>query len=160
MKKFILIVGILFFTILTSCKPDAKKAIDKAEEIAKEYINFMLSEEPAVENAKFIGYASPNTLVSSNTEYLDYMGEDACKILYGTEDDNPLDVNKAYNEKYGTTCYKNFTPEIQSRVNTLWENLKLADSTELWIHIVSIGIVVAVITLAVYTKGFFAFRGL
>ena len=100
---------------------------------------------------RHIGYASPNTLVSSNTEYLDYMGEDACEILYGTEGNNPLDVNEAYNEKYGTTCYKNFTPEIQSRVNTLWENLKLADSTELWIHIVSIGIVVAVITLAVYT---------
>ena len=72
-------------------------------------------------------------------------------ILYGKDGVDPLDVNKAYNEKYGTTCYKNFTPEIQSRVNTLWENLKLADSTELWVHVLSIGIVVAVVTLAVYT---------
>ena len=129
------------------CIPKSSKNPD----VAKEYINFMLSEEPAVENAKFIGYASPNTLVSSNADYLDYMGEDACEILYGTEGNNPLDVNEAYNEKYGTTCYKNFTPEIQSRVNTLWENLKLADSTEPWIHVVSISIVVAVIALAVYT---------
>ena len=129
------------------CIPKSSKNPD----VAKEYINFMLSEEPAVENAKFIGYASPNTLVSSNADYLDYMGEDACEILYGTEGHNPLDVNKEYNEKYGTTCYKNFTPEIQSRVNTLWENLKLADSTEPWIHVVSISIVVAVIALAVYT---------
>ena len=129
------------------CIPKSSKNPD----VAKEYINFMLSEEPAVENAKFIGYASPNTLVSSNSDYLDYMGEDACEILYGTEGHNPLDVNKEYNEKYGTTCYKNFTPEIQSRVNTLWENLKLADSTEPWIHVVSISIVVAVIALAVYT---------
>ena len=129
------------------CIPKSSKNPD----VAKEYINFMLSEEPAVENAKFIGYASPNTLVSSNADYLDYMGEDACEILYGTEGHNPLDVNEAYNEKYGTTCYKNFTPEIQSRVNTLWENLKLADSTEPWIHVVSISIVVAVIALAVYT---------
>ena len=129
------------------CIPKSSKNPD----VAKEYINFMLSEEPAVENAKFIGYASPNTLVSSNADYLDYMGEDACEILYGTEDHNPFDVNKEYNEKYGTTCYKNFTPEIQSRVNTLWENLKLADSTEPWIHVVSISIVVAVIALAVYT---------
>ena len=123
----------------------------KNPEVAKEYINFMLSEEPAVENAKYIGYASPNTLVSSNADYLDYMGEDACEILYGKDGVDPLDVNKAYNEKYGTTCYKNFSPEIQSRVNTLWENLKLADSTELWVHVLSIGIVVAVVTLAVYT---------
>ena len=129
------------------CIPKSSKNPD----VAKEYINFMLTEAPAVENAKFIGYASPNTLVSSNADYLDYMGEDACEILYGTEGHNPLDVNKEYNEKYGTTCYKNFTPEIQSRVNTLWENLKLANSTEPWIHVVSIGIVVAVIALAVYT---------
>ena len=129
------------------CIPKSSKNPD----VAKEYINFMLTEAPAVENAKFIGYASPNTLVSSNADYLDYMGEDACEILYGTEGNNPLDVNEAYNEKYGTTCYKNFTPEIQSRVNTLWENLKLADSTEPWIHVVSISIVVAVIALAVYT---------
>ena len=123
----------------------------KNPEVAKEYINFMLSEEPAVENAKYIGYASPNTLVRSNADYLDYMGEDACEILYGKDGVDPLDVNKAYNEMYGTTCYKNFTPEIQSRVNTLWENLKLADSTELWVHLLSIGIVAAVVTLAVYT---------
>ena len=129
------------------CIPKSSKNPD----VAKEYINFMLSEEPAVENAKFIGYASPNTLVSSNADYLDYMGEDACEILYGTEGHNPLDVNEAYNEKYGTTCYKNFTPEIQSRVNTLWENLKLADSTELWIHLLSGGIVIAIVALAVYT---------
>ena len=120
----------------------------KNPEVAKEYINFMLSEEPAVENAKYIGYASPNTLVSSNEDYLDYMGEDASEILYGV---NPKEINAAYNEKYGTTCYKNFTPEIQSRVNTLWENLKLSDSTELWVHILSGGIVVAVVALAVYT---------
>ena len=120
----------------------------KNPEVAKEYINFMLSEEPAVENAKYIGYASPNTLVSSNADYLDFMGEDACEILYGT---NPKEINAAYNDKHGTTCYKNFTPEIQSRVNTLWENLKLADSTELWVHLLSGGIVIAIVALAVYT---------
>lgn len=39
MNRIIFIAGIMFFTILIGCKPDAKKAIDKAEEIAKEYIN-------------------------------------------------------------------------------------------------------------------------
>ena len=120
----------------------------KNPEVAKEYINFMLSAEPAIQNAEYIYYASPNTLVSSNEEYVDYMGEFACELLYDTM---PADVNGEYNELFGTTCYKNFTPEIQTRVNTLWENLKLADSTEAWIHVVAILIVVLVVALAVYT---------
>ncbi|MBR7117477.1 MAG: extracellular solute-binding protein [Clostridia bacterium] len=129
-------------------------------EIAKEYINFMLSEEPAVANAEYIGYASPNKLVIENEEYIEYMtdyayegenGETAYDLLYSN---NPAVVNKAYNEKIGSdnaACYRNFTPEIQSRVNTLWENLKLADATELWVHITAITIVVAVVALAVYS---------
>ena len=120
----------------------------KNPEVAKEYIDFMLSADPAIQNAEYIYYASPNTLVSSNEDYIDYMGDFAYDLLYDTM---PDDVNAAYNEKFGTSCYKNFTPEIQSRVNTLWENLKLADSTEAWIHVVAITIVVAVVALAVYT---------
>ena len=120
----------------------------KNPEVAKEYINFMLSEEAAIANAEFICYASPNTLVSQNEDYIDYMGEFAYTLLY---DKMPDDVNGAYNEKFGTTCYKNFTPEIQSRINTLWENLKLADSTEPWIHVVSISIIAAVSAVALYT---------
>ncbi len=120
----------------------------KNPEVAKEYINFMLSAEPAIENAEYIYYASPNTLVSENEDYIDYMGEFAYELLYDTL---PDDVNADYNAAHGTTCYKNFTPDIQTRVNTLWENLKLADSTEAWIHILSVGIVVAVVALAVYT---------
>ena len=123
-------------------------ASSKNPEVAKEYINFMLSAEPAIENAKFIYYASPNTLVSENEEYIDYMGEFAYELLYDTM---PEDVNGEYNKKFGTTCYKNFTPEIQSRINTLWENLKLADSTEPWIHVVSISITALVIFVALYS---------
>ena len=120
----------------------------KNPEVAKEYINFMLSAEPGIENAEYIYYASPNTLVSENEEYIEYMGEFAYSLLY---DKMPEDVNGAYNEKFGTTCYKNFTPEIQTRINTLWENLKLANSTEPWIHIVSISITVVVIFAALYS---------
>ena len=120
----------------------------KNPEVAKEYINFMLTAEAAIENAKCIGYASPNSLVSENEEYIDYIGDFAYSLLY---DKMPEDVNKEYNEKFGTTCYKNFTPEIQSRINTLWENLKLADSTEPWIHVVSISITTLVIFAALYS---------
>ncbi len=126
-------------------------------EIAKEYINFMLAEEPAVANATYIGYASPNKLVYENEEYIAAMeeyayegenGETAYDLLYAI---SPSEVNAEYNKVYGddATCYKNFTPEIQSRVNTLWENLKLADSTELWVHITAIGIVAAVLVWAI-----------
>lgn len=120
----------------------------KQPEIAKEYINFMLSEEAAVANAKYIGYASPNTLVVENEEYIDYMGEDALEILYGS---SPTDINAKYNAQFGTTCYKSFSDEIQAHVNTLWESLKTENATELWVHIVSIAIVASVVTLAVYT---------
>ena len=117
-------------------------------EIAKEYINFMLSEEPAIANALYIGYASPNKLVYENEDYAEKMGEYAMDILYSA---NPDEINSEYNEKFGTTSYKSFSPEIQAHVNTLWESLKTENSTELWVHITSIAIVVAVLTLAIYT---------
>jgi spermidine/putrescine transport system substrate-binding protein len=45
-------------------------------EVAKEYINFMLSEEPAVANALYTYYASPNRVVRESAEYcLKYGGE-------------------------------------------------------------------------------------
>ena len=43
--------------------------------LAKEYINFMLSEEIAVANATYLGYASPNSTVINNEEYIEAMGE-------------------------------------------------------------------------------------
>ena len=117
-------------------------------EIAKEYINFMLTEDAAVANAEYIGYASPNTLVRDNPDYAEYMGEDAMKLLYERA---PSEINADYNAEFGTTCYKNFSPEIQAHVNTLWESLKTENSTELWVHIAAITIVTVVIALAIYT---------
>ena len=136
----------------------------KYPEIAKEYINFMLSEEAAVANAVYIGYASPNTLVQNSEEYreemsyYDYapdedgnMTRSAYDLLYGMKPDV---VNAGYNALVGdknAACYRNFTPEIQARVNTLWENLKISGSTELWVHISCFVIVGAVLSLGVYS---------
>jgi spermidine/putrescine transport system substrate-binding protein len=121
-------------------------------DLAKEYINFMLTEEIAVANAVYIGYASPNTLVVNgdyvNEAYLEEMGEDAIEILYKA---SPAEINKEYNAKHGTTCYKSFTPEIQAHVNTLWESLKTENSTELWVHIATAVIVTGVAVLVGYT---------
>ncbi len=120
-------------------------------EVAKEYINFMLSRDAAVANAIYIGYASPNTLVANNgvydEEYLDEMGEDAIGILYEA---SPETINASYNAKYGTTSYKSFTPEIQSHVNSLWESLKTENATEPWIHVATAIIVGGVVILVGY----------
>jgi hypothetical protein len=43
-----------------------------------------------------------------------------------------------------------FSEDIQALVNTLWEGLKTENSTELWVHITSITIVVGVLSYASY----------
>lgn len=129
--------------------------------LAKEYINFMLSEEAAVANATYIGYASPNTAVIENEEYIAAMGEyayvgengeGAYDLLYSYD---PELINKTYSEILNSdasaACYRNFTPEVQTRVNTLWEELKITGSTELWVHIASISIVALVLALGIYS---------
>lgn len=132
------------------CIPKSSKNID----VAKEYINFMLSPEPAIANAVYIGYASPNKVVVESEEYAEAMEElteGAMDILYGK---SHVDVNAEYIEKFGKNsyCYESFSPEIQEHVNVLWESLKTENSTELWVHITTLIIVVAVLMLAVYTK--------
>ena len=128
--------------------------------LAKEYINFMLTEEIAVANATYLGYASPNSKVINNEDYIEAMGEyayegengeGAYELLYNYA---PADVNRAYAEKLGkdtsAACYNSFTPEVQNRVNTLWEELKITGSTEMWVHISAISIVVLVVGYAGY----------
>ncbi len=130
-------------------------------DIAMEYINFMLSEEPAVANATYIGYASPNKVVAESPDYIEAMGEysyegddgeTAYDLLYNKK---PSDVNAAYNAKFdndpNAACYESFKPDIQTLVNDLWEEIKLADATEVWVHVTSITIVVAVLALAIHS---------
>ena len=132
----------------------------KHPSIAQEYINFMLSPEAAIANAEYLGYASPHTLVVNDPEYIAYMedfayegpnGESAYDLLYNRL---PEDVNAGYNslfpESDDPACYHSFTPEIQSRVNTLWEDLKISGSTEAWVHVTSVGIVALVVGFAIY----------
>ena len=119
------------------------------KELAIEYINFMLSEDAAVANAEYIGYASPNSLVYNSETYREDMGEDAMDILYGTEG-----ANDNYHFADGTPIdpyYHSFTPEIQDYVNVLWESLKTENSVEAWVHIVTAAIVVLVAALGITT---------
>ena len=114
-------------------------------ELAIEYINFMLSEQIAIANAEYIGYASPNDLVRNSEQYAEDMGEDAMRILYGV---SVSDANQNYSYN---PSYHSFTPEMHSFVNGLWEELKTESSIELWLHITSGLLLASVITLASYT---------
>ena len=109
-------------------------------EIAKEYINFMLSEEPAIANALYIGYASPNALVYENPDYIEEMGEHAMEVLYGGDE-------MTYNYD---PFYHAFSSDIQAYTNSLWEQLKTENSTELWVHVSSFIIVGGLCTYAGY----------
>ena len=102
------------------------------KDLAKEYINFMLSEEIAVANAEYICYASPNTLVRDNEEYVEYMTEevheDAIEILYGILDDE---------EYVGKMQYYHALPEkTLTLMNNLWEELKIQSNIGTSIYII------------------------
>ena len=86
----------------------------KHKTVAERYINFMLSEEPAIANAEYTYYASPNKLVRENAEYVDYMNsikDDAYEKMYATDD-------------VKTQAYANLPGEQLAMINTLWEELK------------------------------------
>ena len=88
------------------------------KELAEIFINYMLSAEPAIANAEYIYYASPNSLVYEDADYADELGEEAMEILYpGIEDFSAL-----YNEY----AYRNLDAETLDYVNTLWEELKIS----------------------------------
>ncbi len=120
----------------------------KHKDLAIEYINFMLSEEAAVANAVYIGYASPNSLVKNSEDYLEEMGEEAYEILYGTS-------MEELNKNYGyDPYYHSFSPEIQNLTNTLWESLMTESTIEPWVHVVSALIVAGALGCGI----FFAIR--
>ena len=136
----------------------------KNPEIAHEYINYMIGVEAATANALYIGYASPNKAVVESEYYqemLDYNysiydDEDNClvdawEVLYGKTKDE-ANVNYPFNPAY-EDYYKDEVSgiDIQTHVTSLWESLKTENSTELWIHVTSIAIVVGVLGFAIYT---------
>lgn len=86
-------------------------------EIAALFINFMLSPEPAIANAEYIYYASPNSLVFEDEGYIEDMGEKAMEILY------PEDFNFA--AELEKNAYRNLDSETLSLVSSLWEELKI-----------------------------------
>ena len=87
------------------------------KEVAEIFINYMLSREPAIANAEYTYYASPNRLVYENQDYIDEMGPDAMAILYPDWGD--------FAQQYNTYAYRNLDPDLLDYINTLWETLKI-----------------------------------
>ena len=87
------------------------------QELAEIFINYMLSEEPAIANAEYVYYASPNRLVYENEDYVNDMGEEAMKILYPNIEQ--------FAELYNQYAYRNLDQETLDYVNSLWETLKI-----------------------------------
>ena len=88
------------------------------KELAEIFINYMLSEEPAIANAEFIYYASPNSLVYDSEDYAEELGEETMQILYpGIEN---------FSELYNEFAYRNLDSATLDYLNTLWEELKIA----------------------------------
>ncbi len=87
------------------------------KDLAEIFINYMLSSEPAIANAEYTYYASPNSLVYTDPTYIEDMGDDAMEILYpGIED---------FAQLYNQYAYRNLDNDTLSYLNTLWENLKI-----------------------------------
>ncbi len=89
------------------------------KELAEQYINFMLMAEPAIANAEYTYYASPNKLVVENEEYVAYMNDikdDGYEKMYGN-----MDVNGA---QVATSSYRNLKGDKLLLLNNLWEELK------------------------------------
>ncbi|MDO4974585.1 MAG: spermidine/putrescine ABC transporter substrate-binding protein [Eubacteriales bacterium] len=88
------------------------------KELAEIFINYMLSEEPAIANAEYIYYASPNSLVYENEDYAEELGEEAMAILYPEFGD--------FAALYNEYAYRNLDQETLDYLNTLWEELKIS----------------------------------
>lgn len=87
------------------------------KELAEIFINYMLSEEPAVANAETTYYASPNRLVYNSKDYIEYMGQETMDILYPELG--------SFAEQYNKYAYRNLDREMLDYLNTLWESVKI-----------------------------------
>ena len=113
------------------CIPKASRN----KEVAERYIDFMLTETPAVANAEYTYYASPNKVVRENAEYREYMNtikDGGYDLMYGTD-------------TVKTSSYKNLSGEKLIMLNDLWEELKSDIEVGLPIYVICGGILAVLI---------------
>lgn len=94
---------------------------EENKEHAEAYINFMLTEEIATANAEYIYYGSPNSLVTSNPDYLEYLGDDF-DVIYDEDIEENIDV------LFSEYAYRNLPQDKLILLNKLWEELKVDSS--------------------------------
>ncbi len=87
------------------------------KELAEIFINYMLSEEPAIANALYTYYASPNAVVYENEDYIAEMGQEAMDVLYAGEGN--------FAERYNACAFRNLDTETLDYMNSLWESIKI-----------------------------------
>lgn len=113
----------------------------KNKTAAERYINYMCMKEPAVANAEYTYYASPNTLVREDADYIDYMNDikdNGYELMYNTKD-------------VCATAYKNLTNEKLALINELWEELKSDISVSPTIYVICIVIVVLIAFFVIFS---------
>lgn len=116
-------------------------AASQNQEIAEAYINFMLTEEPAVENAMYTYYSSPNKLVMQSEDYIEYVSEikdNAYELLYG------------YTNEIPTSSYRNLPQDKLILLNDLWEELKIEMNIGSEIYIVCAVVLVGIVGMAIF----------
>ena len=113
----------------------------KNKDLAEIYINYMLSEEPAIANAEYICYASPNSIVYENETYADDMGEDAMEILYPE--------GFSFADNYNRRSYHNLEEDTLQMVNSLWEELKISSPSGVGVNVCAALIIVLSLAFAV-----------
>lgn len=127
------------FFVDAMCIPKGSKNIEEA----MLYIDFLLSEEIAVANAEYICYASPNTLVPQNEEYIEYIQEmhpDALEILYPQA------------TAFRTESYLNLSEEMRRYESQLWEELMSYGSQDAGIYILTVVLAVGILALWITTS--------
>ncbi len=88
------------------------------KELAERFINFMLDRDAAVANALYTCDASPNSVVFTDEEYIEEMGEETMAILYPGNDD--------FSANFDRVAFRNLPQETLDYMNTLWENVKIS----------------------------------
>ncbi len=111
------------------------------KEIAELFINFMLSPEPAIANAEYIYYASPNSLVYEDEGYIEDMGGDAMSILYPDNFD--------FADELERNAYRNLDSDTLNLVSELWEELKITGGLPTGVYVTAGALTIAIAGLIV-----------
>ena len=121
-----------------------KNSVNK--EAAELYINFLMDPEIARANAEYMYYASPNTAVVENEDYIAFLEElhpDAYNILYESA------------EKVPTDAFANLPDETKGYMADKWTALGATiteESSNNSVYIVCAVLIVIILAIFIYDK--------